>query len=233
MNEWGGRFAAAFFPTGLRVQRAYHLAHHRHNRSPQERFDYLQPGESVWLKRAQWYSILTGLYWAVALAGLLLYLVLPRVLRSPAFRERSSRLATQTGASAYLGMLDDIDPLTGRLEIAFSLGIQGLLVVALDLTLTGWLACYLAFALHWSTLQYADHAFSPLDVREGAWNLRTYALARLFFLNYHFHLAHHRHPSVPWLYLPRLVEPGDAYPRYWRVWLSMWAGPRPLPDGAA
>jgi hypothetical protein len=44
----------------------------------------------------------------------------------------------------------------------------------------------------------ADHAFSPLDQREGAWNLTVSAFTRMAFLNYHFHLCHHRDPTVPW-----------------------------------
>src|SRR5690242_5497865 len=38
INEWGGRIAAIFFPTSLTIQRAYHLTHHRNNRTVLERF---------------------------------------------------------------------------------------------------------------------------------------------------------------------------------------------------
>ena len=33
INEWAGRLAAAWFPTGLSIQRAFHLTHHKNNRS--------------------------------------------------------------------------------------------------------------------------------------------------------------------------------------------------------
>ena len=33
VNEWAGRFLAAFFPTGLGFQRVCHLGHHRRNRT--------------------------------------------------------------------------------------------------------------------------------------------------------------------------------------------------------
>lgn len=202
--------------------------HHRTNRGPLEQFDVLREGDHAWLKRAQWYAILTGVYWFVAVLGVLAYLVVPRALR-----DRESRIAEQTSSRAYLGALEELDPVTTRLEILFAIGFQALLFVALDLTLAGWAACYAAFALHWSSLQYADHAFSPLDPREGAWNLRVGPVTQALFLNYHLHLAHHQNPRAPWTALPRLVDPAAPRPSFWRVCFAMWAGPRragaPLP----
>jgi fatty acid desaturase len=222
---------AAFFPTSLSVQRAYHLTHHRNNRTELERFDYVQPGESQWLKRAQWYSILTGLYWLVSVLGLLLYLIAPIVLRRATLRSDASSLARQTASRAYLATLDAIDPVTARLEIVLSFGLQLTMFVAFDLDLFAWLLCYAAFAFQWSSLQYADHAYSPLDIRDGAWNLRVNAFTRALFLNYHYHLAHHRYPFVPWIHLGRFVDPGEPRPSFVRMWLTMWRGPRPLPAG--
>jgi fatty acid desaturase len=121
-------------------------------------------------------------------------------------------------------------PLTRiRLELLMTLAAQIAMFVLLDLRASGWLLCYAAFALNWSSLQYADHAFSPLDVRNGAWNLRVSPLARFFFLNYHHHLAHHQNPQVPWLYLGRYVDRGERRPLFWQVYFAMWRGPRPLP----
>jgi fatty acid desaturase len=54
------------------------------------------------------------------------------------------------------------------------------------------------------------------------------AVSRAFFLNYHYHLAHHRHPTTPWLHLRDFVEPGEPQPSFLGVWLSMWRGPRRL-----
>ncbi len=76
----------------------------------------------------------------------------------------------------------------------------------LDLDLVGWLACYWAFALNWSSLQYTDHAWSPRDVHEGAWNLRFRPITQAIFLNYNLHLVHHRDPTIPWIDLPRHVR---------------------------
>jgi fatty acid desaturase len=225
-NEWAGRLAAAWFPTGLAVQRAFHFTHHRNNRSPSEQFDLLHDGEVRWLKYAQWYSLLTGVYWLVTVAGVVAFLLVPRVLRVRLLRARESQVAAQTSSGEYLAALDGLDPVRSRLEIAGSLAFQAALCVVLDLTPLGWIACYGAFALSWSALQYADHAFSPLDRHEGAWNLAVDPVTRLFFLNYHYHRAHHRHPQVPWTRLPELVDATEPRVSYWRVWRAMWKGPR-------
>jgi len=225
-NRRMGRVAAAFFPTSLTLQRGFHLTHHRNNRSPQERFDYIESGDIAWAKRLHWYGILTGLYWVVTQLGLLAYLVAPIVLRIPVLRHVSSRLARQSSSRAYLQVFDRVDGSLVRLELLGSLALQALLWRALQLNFAGWAICYAAFAIHWSGLQYADHAWSPLDPQEGAWNLRTNPLSRLLFLNYFHHLAHHRHPDTPWLYLGRHVDPHEHRPSFLRVWLSMWRGPR-------
>lgn len=230
VNLWGGRVAAAFFPTSFSIQRAYHLTHHRYNRSEFERFDYIQPGDSVWLKRAQWYCILTGLYWLVSVLGLVVYALAPWALDNRALRDDGARSARQTAARVYLDALDGVHRRTALLEILASFAVQALLWTVLDLSCSGLGLCYAAFALQWSALQYADHAFSPLDRHDGAWDLRVNACVRALFLNYHLHRTHHRHPQVPWLHLPDVAVGDAAQPSYLRVWLGMWRGPRPLPE---
>lgn len=229
VNDWGGRIAAAFYPTSFTMQRAFHQTHHRNNRTELEQFDYLRPGDNKFLKLAQWYSILTGLYWVFSPLGCITYFFLPRVFRRGRLRDADSTVAQQTSADAYLGSVDEIPSWKIRGEVLLSAAIQAGLFLALDLTFLGWGVCYAAFAVNWSSLQYADHAFSPLDVREGAWNLRVNRLVRMLFLNYHYHLAHHQHPRVPWIHLPRFVDPAQPRPRFLSIYFQMWGGPRPLP----
>ena len=214
VNAWCGRMAAGFFPTSLTMQRAFHLGHHRRNRTEVERFDYIQPGENRFLKYLQWYSILTGLYWVSVPVGCLAYLLAPWVFRLPAFRSKSSKLAQQTSADAMLSDLDRVSEWKAWLEILLSIAIQLALFYLLDLNLIGWTSCYAVFALNWSSLQYADHAWSELDVRNGAWNLRVNKIVQCLFLNYHHHLAHHQHPEVPWIHLHRYVDFTAYRPRF-------------------
>lgn len=226
-NDWLGRLAAAFFPTSYTLQRTFHLTHHRHNRTVLEQFDYLRPGDNRFLKHAQWYSILSGLYWAFVPLGCVAFALFPGLLRR--LRGAGTRYGEQTGAEAYLGRLEDAPGSAIRLEALLTLAVQAGLVLGLGLTASGWALCYAAFAVNWSSLQYADHAWSPLDVRDGAWDLRVATPVRWLFLNYHYHRAHHRHPRVPWLHLGRYVDPEAPRPSFLRIWLSMWRGPRPLP----
>ena len=232
VNEAAGLLAAAMTPTGLSFQRVFHLSHHARNRTQDEQFDYFRPRDSCWLKRAQWYSILTGLYWVFLPLGCLVYLLAPGVFRLRAFRSRDGALGQQTGAAAMFAGLDRADCVRMRLEILFSATFQIALFALLDLSLAGWFACYAAFAINWSSLQYADHAFSPLDIKNGAWNLRVNRVVQWLFLNYHHHLAHHQHPSVPWIHLPHYVDFSAPRPTFLGVYLSMWRGPRPLPRDA-
>jgi len=225
VNEVLGRFAATFFPTALSLQRVFHLGHHARNRTIEEQFDYIRPFDRPLLKYAQWYAILTGVYWLFVPLGGIAYLLWPALFTNARF----SSLATQTGASSMFAGLETAPRVLIRLELLFTIAVQVTLFLLLDLTAAGWLLCYGAFALNWSSLQYTDHAFSKLNVRDGAWNLRVNPLTRMLFLNYHHHLAHHRHPHVPWIHLGDFVDPAEERPTFWSIYRQMWRGPRPLP----
>lgn len=229
LNDAAGRIAAAFFPTAFSLQRAFHLAHHRNNRSDSERFDYYGPHENRLLKFAQWYCILTGLYWIASPLFCVVYTLTAGIVPWTRLLAPDNRFGQQTSAEPFLESLKSVRPMSARLDVALSAAIQAALFYLLDLSFAGWLICYACFAVNWSSLQYADHAFSRLDQHEGAWNLRVNPIVRLIFLNYHHHLAHHRAPGTPWTQLPRLVRPEDPSPTFWSVYLRMWAGPRPLP----
>ncbi len=228
VNDAAGRWAAAFFPTSYRLQRAFHLTHHRFNRTESEQWDYLRPGDNRVVKLAQWYAIMTGLYWLFVPLASLLYLVWPGVLQAVVLR--NSSLAQQTSSDNYLGSLDGLDRRLARQDVLFAIALQVGMALLLGLTWKGWLICYAAFAFNWSSLQYADHAFSPLDVKNGAWNLRTHPVVRTLLLNYPLHRAHHQHPQASWKDLPDLVDPEEEpQPGYFEQWLKMWKGPRKLP----
>ncbi|HKR66821.1 MAG TPA: fatty acid desaturase [Thermoanaerobaculia bacterium] len=229
-NAMFGRWLAAFFPTSFTLQRFFHLGHHRRNRTEAERFDYIAPGESALLKRVQWYGILTGLYWLLPPLSCLAYLVAPRAFATRFVREEE--WSRQSGAEAMVEGLERVPRGVARAEIAFAIAWQCALFVVLDLNWQAWALCYGAFAINWSSLQYADHAWSPLDRVEGAWNLRVNRVVQWLFLNYHHHKAHHANPKVSWIHLPRFVDFAERRPSFLRVYLQMWRGPRPLPGDA-
>lgn len=230
VNEWVGRLLGAMFPTSLGFHRTGHLNHHAHNRSEHETFDYIRPGENLVLKYLQWYSVLTGLYWLFVPVAALAYMIWPGYVRLGSLREGAE--AKQTAAMTYAKAYDRANETGIRLEVGLALLFQMAAFQLLDLNWLGWGACYFAFALNWGSLQYADHAFSDCNTVSGAWNLRVHPIVRAFFLNYHYHRAHHENPKVPWLYLDRYLHPDEFRPWFLDIYLLMWRGPRPLPpDG--
>jgi hypothetical protein len=98
------------------------------------------------------------------------------------------------------------------------------------------LVLYACFSFNWSTRQYVGHAFSKRDIVDGAWNLRHNWLMSQILLHGEWDLNHHRHPEVPWSYLPVLEASGEPRPSYVKHYWRQWLGPRlateppPLPS---
>ncbi len=236
-NRLAGSISATFFPTSFTLQCSAHLTHHRNNRSVLERFDYIAPSESIPLKTAQWYSILTGLYWLGIPVFLVIYVFFAELVPWRRLIREGSGFSQQTSAGEFLESVMRLPVWRVRAEFAFSLAVQALLIWMLDIGWGCWMLCYGLFALAWSSLQYADHAFSPLNRIEGTWNLKVGGFTRIAFLNYHHHLAHHRDPNCHWQDLPsRSEDSGVPSRRFLSILLLMWNGPRLLPgsdQGAA
>ena len=233
INYAFGVYCAALFPTGFSLQRAAHLGHHRNNRTATETFDYIYPGDNRLLKTLQWYGIISGVYWAVVVLGWIAYLLVPFAFRREPLQSRWSPVAEHTSGPAYARAFAAAPPVRARLELLLTITLQLAAYHLLDLSAAGWLACYVAFGINWSSLQYADHAFSRLDVVEGAWDLRVHPWVQALFLNYHLHLAHHRHPALPWIHLPRFVDAERFRPRFTSHYARMWLGPRRAPGRPA
>lgn len=227
VNEAFGILCAAFFPTGLMFQRVVHFGHHRRNRSDWELFDHYQPGVPKYKTLFRLYCLLTGFFWLSAPLGCAIYLLAGPFFRSHLFLHVICRWY------GFEPMVTDLARVPGwrmRGEIVFTLLFQALLVVTLDLTPLGWSLCYVAFALNWCSLQYADHAWTVRHAVEGSSNLRVNRLVQWIFLNYHHHLAHHRHPEVPWIHLPKFVDFSLPRPSFLGTYLRLWRGPTPTDE---
>ncbi len=211
------------------MQRLSHLTHHKNNRSDVERFDYYEPGDNHVLKVAQWYCILTGLYWLFIPVFATVYALFGNLIPWRKIVATDGMVGRQTSAKAYFESLQEIPMWHVRLGFLLAILVQAGLMWGLELSPWRWAACYACFGLMWSSLQYADHAFSPLDRLEGAWNLDVSGFTRLAFLNYHFHLCHHRDPTVPWRRLPASTRADDASVPFRHMLYFMWAGPRLKP----
>lgn len=228
INNAFGVVFAAFFPTIFQVQRISHLGHHRRNRTDEELYDCYLPHQS-WLLKTYWiYCLLFGFYWSIIPVAGFLYLVCPWIFRSHWF---------QAGPARFWGFEPFVrDIATAPIykvwpQAACTLVIHVSMCLTLDLSVASWLTCYWTFGLMWSSVQYTDHAGAPRDVIEGAWNLKFNRIIQALFLNYNFHLAHHRDPAVPWLYLPSQVRPDDANPSFFSIYWRLWLGARRAPEG--
>ena len=222
-----GTLAAWMFPTSFSLQRVAHLGHHARNRTDSDLYDYYLPSQSRAMRNVWLYAgNLLGLYWFCIPLSNALYLVATPLYRSRWFVER---VAPRLGFGPHVREIAALPPLRVWIEIAGAFATQALLFWGLGLEWKGWLLAHWLFAMHWSALQYVDHAWSARDVSSGAWNLRVFAPVRWLALNYHYHRAHHADPSLPWT---RLSGPADA--SFWRIYWSLWRhGVQPAPPMGA
>ncbi len=230
-SHWGNRLigviASWAFPTSFLLQRKAHLEHHANNRTDRELYDYYLPQQPRWLRNCWLYlGNLLGLYYFCVVLGNAIWLVAWWFYRSTFFVKK---LGPALGFGEQIPILLTLPAFTVWCELALAFTWQTLLFCMLDLNIVAYLACLWAFALHWSALQYVNHAWTARNVQNGAWNLRVLPPFRWIALNYHCHLAHHQNPQVPWYNLPSMVDDGPR-PTFWHVWLSLWRnGVRPAP----
>lgn len=228
VNRAAGWLFAAMFPTSFTVQRVSHLGHHRRNRTDVELYDYVLPGQSRLLKTYWIYCLLTGFYWMIIPTAGLVYLLCPWGFRSRTFLQGPARW---WGFEPFVADIARQPLAKVWREYAFTMAFQTTLWLLLGLSWQAWLACYWAFGINWSSVQYTDHAWSPRDVKEGAWNLKRSRVTQAIFLNYNLHLVHHRNPSLPWTTLRTHIDQADPMPGFWSIYLRLWLGPRPAPIG--
>lgn len=226
-----GLIGGMAFGTSFSMQTVAHLGHHRRNRTDDELYDYYLPTQSKSMRNFWLYAgNLFGLYWFCIPISNAIYLIAPWAYRSKLF---VNKIAPALGFGAYVMELVDLPVAKVWCEIALVFVYQAGLWWLFDLTWQGWLLCHWLFALHWSALQYVDHAWSARDVINGAWNLKVSAPARWLALNYHYHLAHHQHPNEPWINLPALIDTKAPQPSFWNIYFSLWKGVRPAPPMGA
>ena len=228
INDLFGHLSAAVFPTSYTLHTIAHTGHHERNRTDVEMFDYYLPHESKARKNILLYAgNLMGLYWFCIPFVLLLMLVAPHFVLSDWFIKHPAKAL---GFEPFLNEIAEVPKTRLWLEAFLAFFYQTLIWFALDLNWQGWLLTHWFFALHWSALQYVNHAWTPRDIVMGAWNLTVHPAVRLIALNYHCHLAHHRFPLVPWIYLPEYVDEDEVRPTFWKIYFSLWKnGVQPAP----
>ena len=223
LNDAFGVFLAAFFPGSFTFLRACHLGHHRRNRSDAEMFDLYYPTDSLVKKRAAFYALYLGGFWLTVPIATVLLVVWPRLLRSQLVQDAP-------GAAAMLGGIPASWLRRIRLECAAVILLHVGLVVGLGLHPLSYAVLYALYGLNWSAQQYVTHAASPRHVTNGAHNLKAHPLYAALLLNFNWHLAHHQHPGVPWIHLPRYDDHTRVRPGYLSAFIRFWRGPRLTDD---
>jgi len=219
-NDLLGSLLALFFPAPYHLIRQGHLGHHRRNRSDDEAFDLYFEGDKLWLKRLILYGILTGGYWLLVVSSNLAVVVCPFLFRRRHFEfDRPSAAFMESLNPRYwwLIWLEGLLAILLHTAIIWGLGIPPL----------HYLAVYFGFGFTWSAMQYVHHFGTDRHVLLGARNLWFCGPVDWVWLHHNWHRTHHRHPTVPWIYLPRIGRSEDPQRQFlgWH-YLCMWHGPR-------
>lgn len=220
VNDAAGVLMALFFPAPFHLLRQGHIGHHLRNRSDDEAFDLYFDGEHPVWKRLQLYGILTGFYWLVAVLANFVVLVFPFVLRRENF-------SFDRPAAAFMEALNPRYNSTIRAEAVSVIALHGTIVWLLEVPPWNYAVMYAGFGVSWSAMQYVHHFGTTRHVLEGARNLWIWAPLDALWLNHNWHLTHHKHPTVPWIHLPRLGRRENPQRGFLPAhYVRMWRGPR-------
>lgn len=220
LNDAAGVIMALLFPAPFHLLRQGHIGHHQRNRSDDEAFDFYFEGEHPLWKRMQFYGILTGFYWLVVVLSNLAVLFVPRLFDR-------SRFEFDRPSAAFMDALNPAYWRWIRIEAVAAIAIHAGAIWFLGDPLA-YAVLYAAWGVSWSAMQYVHHFGTERDVLDGARNLRLLGPIDALWLNHNWHLTHHRHPTVPWLHLPKVAAEERQVERGFLpvAYLRMWRGPR-------
>jgi fatty acid desaturase len=226
-NRFLGMLSGFLFPISFTFFKIAHTVHHNHNRTDHEMFDYYYPNDNLWIKRAQWYSILIGIYPPLIPVGSILMGFVPWVYKSRPFAK--ARSSSVLFANNQFN-IKDIRKI--RIEVVLGFLYWIILWNVLSLSWLSVLIIYAFFCFNWSTRQYVTHAFTPRHVIEGALNLKVSRIMSWILLNSEWDQVHHKKPKVSWIDLPKYADTTMQPISYWRQYLRLWKGPRPNKEPA-
>jgi len=227
VNRFLGWIATTIFGSSYTFIRVNHQGHHVRNRTRAELIDYILPGESAALKIVFYYFGIFGGIWLGVLIGALILPFLPYasttgLRQQKEFNTYSAAFSSFTAADWNMIRVESV------LAIFFW-------ICAINLFQWDWkvlLVIYATFGFSWSFLQWVYHVRTPIDVVEGAYNLRLPKFSRLLFLNFNYNLTHHRHPEYRWQELHSATDLQETQPLWYRL-LGLLLPPRPMPDDPA
>jgi fatty acid desaturase len=219
-NDFWGAVMALFFPAPFHLIRQGHLGHHLRNRSDDEAFDLYFDGDHRLWRSLVLYGIVTGCYWLVVVLGNVVFLFFP-------FAATKKYWEFDRPSAAFMESLNPVYRRLIQLECAAVIGLHTLVVWGLSIPFWKYGVMYFGFGLSWSAMQYVHHYGTERHVTRGARNLWIAEPLDRLWLNHNWHLAHHEHPTIPWIHLPsigRAENPKRGFLPW--AYLKMWRGPR-------
>jgi fatty acid desaturase len=218
LNDLVGAVVSIFFPASYHLRRFGHIGHHLRNRTDDEAFDlYFSEDNALW-KRIQFYGILTGFFWLVIFISNFAAAISPCLLCKRLSFDRPTVALQETFNPQHFALI--------RIEAIAVIAFHATMLVVFAIPFWKYLAVMSGFGFLWSTLQYLHHFDAGRDVQRGAWNVRVWRVFDALWLNHQWHLNHHLHPTVPWIYLPTMTAEHGAPLPFWKAYLRMWRGPR-------
>lgn len=217
-NWFFGMLTSWLFPMSFTLFKITHDVHHCCNRTDHEMFDCYYTGDNLIIKNIQWYGLMLGLWWPLIPIGTVLMALFPWIYHTFPFKRARS-------ASVLFDDFTKTDIWKIRLELLGGISFWSLIIIGFNLKLSHLLIIYLCWGFSWSTRQYVTHAFTERDVRNGALNLKVSRFFGFVLLNGQWDLVHHRHPKIPWYFLPKNSENNSPKIPYWKQYLRLWKGP--------
>jgi len=188
------------------------------------RFDFYFEGDHRLWRFMVLYGILTGCYWIVVVLSNIVFLFLPFAA--------NNKYGSLTGRPfAFMQSLNPSYRRLIQLECLAVILLHTVIILTLKVPLLNYAVMYSALVLpgrpcNTSTTMgpnVTSHAVREICASGG--QLIDSGL------NHNWHRAHHEHPTVPWVHLPRLAA-GQLPERGFLLWsyLKMWRGPRKAND---
>jgi fatty acid desaturase len=216
VNDALGIVLAATLPSSYRYHRLAHLTHHAYNRCKRERVEYYSAAQSRFRRNVFYYAVLMGLMWVGLVLTNVFFTILPQRL--------VKKWRLDTDFAQPLPPLGRADLTAIRLEFAGVLAFHAGLLAFTPVSALQLAVFLYASALSYSLLRHVVHYGASFDVIEGSFDLRAPRFLWPLLLHGNLHLAHHRHPSVPWLHLPHIADPADARFGYFEMVARQWRG---------
>lgn len=218
VNDICGTIVTLFFPASFQLRRQGHLGHHLRNRTDDEAFDLYFENENPFWKWIQFYGILTGFFWLMIVISNFIAVINPRWLAKATKLDRPTAAFQEALNPKYFHLI--------QFEALLVFLLHGSMIYFFKIPVLHYFAVLCGFGFIWSTLQYIHHYGTSRDVQKGAWNVQTWRIFDLIWLNHHWHLNHHLSPTVPWIYLPKLPTENSTPIPFWKAYFRQWRGPR-------